>query len=151
MENLQYNRDVCAQSLQSCPTLCDTMECTPPDSSGHGILQARILEWVAGPPAGDLPNQGIKPKSLKSPALAVRFITASSTCDRDGRGFRTKTMPEEVVENFPVANSNRRGTHYEHRQLKSRVWANTCRSHGSLWSVPWSPELAPRLLEHSEP
>ena len=151
MENLQYNRDVCAQSLQSCPTLCDTMERTPPDSSGHGILQARILEWVAGPPAGDLPNQGIKPKSLKSPALAVRFITASSTCDRDGRGFRTKTMPEEVVENFPVANSNRRGTHYEHRQLKLRVWANTCRSHGSLWSVPWSPELALRLLEPSEP
>ena len=32
---------------QSCPTLCDPMDCSPPGSSVHGILQARILEWVA--------------------------------------------------------------------------------------------------------
>ena len=41
--------DVCmgAQSLRSCLTLCDPMNCSPPGSSVHGILQARILEWVA--------------------------------------------------------------------------------------------------------
>ena len=32
---------------QSRPTLCDPMDCSPPESSVHGILQARILEWVA--------------------------------------------------------------------------------------------------------
>ena len=32
---------------QSCPTLCHPMDCSPPGSSVHGILQARILEWVA--------------------------------------------------------------------------------------------------------
>ena len=32
---------------QLCPTLCDPMNCSPPGSSVHGILQARILEWVA--------------------------------------------------------------------------------------------------------
>ena len=32
---------------QSCPTLCNHMDCSPPGSSVHGILQARILEWVA--------------------------------------------------------------------------------------------------------
>ena len=38
------------QSLQSCPTLCDPMDCMdPPGSSVHGVLQARILEWVAMP------------------------------------------------------------------------------------------------------
>ena len=36
-----------AKSLQSCLTLCDPMDCSPPDSSVHRILQARILEWVA--------------------------------------------------------------------------------------------------------
>ena len=36
-----------AMSLQSCPTLCDPMDCSPPDSSVHGIVQAGILEWVA--------------------------------------------------------------------------------------------------------
>ena len=40
------------------PTLCDPMDCTV-----HGILQARILEWVAFPSAEDLPNPGIKPRS----------------------------------------------------------------------------------------
>ena len=32
---------------QLCPTLCNPMDCNPPGSSVHGILQARILEWVA--------------------------------------------------------------------------------------------------------
>ena len=36
-----------AQSLQSCLTLCDPMDCSLPGFSVHGILQARILEWVA--------------------------------------------------------------------------------------------------------
>ena len=39
-----------ANSLQSCPTLCDPMGSNSPGSSVHGILQARILEWVAMPP-----------------------------------------------------------------------------------------------------
>ena len=40
---------MCAKSIQSCPTLCNHMDPSPPGSSVHGILQARILEWVAVP------------------------------------------------------------------------------------------------------
>ena len=40
-----------AQSLQSCPTLCDPVDCSPPGSSVHEIFPARILEWVAMPPS----------------------------------------------------------------------------------------------------
>ena len=36
-----------AKSLQSCPTLCDPMDGSPPGSSVQGILQARVLEWAA--------------------------------------------------------------------------------------------------------
>ena len=36
-----------AKSLQSCPTLCDPIDCSPPGSPVPGILQARTLEWVA--------------------------------------------------------------------------------------------------------
>ena len=36
-----------SEVAQSCPTLCDPMDCSPPGSSVHGILQARALEWVA--------------------------------------------------------------------------------------------------------
>ena len=36
-----------AKLLQSCPTLCDPMDCSLPDFSVHGVLQAGTLEWVA--------------------------------------------------------------------------------------------------------
>ena len=47
---------------QSCLTLCYPMDCSPPGSSVHGVLQARILEWAAMPSPGKLPNPGIKPR-----------------------------------------------------------------------------------------
>ena len=53
-------------SAQSCPTLCDPMNCSPPGSSVHGILQARILEWIAIPFSRDLPDPGVE---LGAPAL----------------------------------------------------------------------------------
>ena len=40
---------LCAKLLLSCPTLCHPMDCSPAGSSVHGILQVRILEWVATP------------------------------------------------------------------------------------------------------
>ena len=38
-----------SEVTQSCPTLCNPVECSLPDSSIHGILQTRILEWVSIP------------------------------------------------------------------------------------------------------
>ena len=55
-----------------------SLDCSLPGSSVRGILQARILEWVATP-SGDLPYPGIKPMSLTSPTLAGRFFTTSDT------------------------------------------------------------------------
>ena len=59
--------------IQLHPVLCDPMDCSLPSSSVHGIFQARILEWVATPSPGDLPNPGIEPMS---PALANGFFTS---------------------------------------------------------------------------
>ena len=42
-----YSTTTTTKSLQSCPTLCNPMDCSPPGFSVHGILQARTLEWVA--------------------------------------------------------------------------------------------------------
>jgi len=50
--------EVKVKVAQSCLTLCNPM-----DNTAHGILQARILEWVAFPFSRDLPNRGIKPRS----------------------------------------------------------------------------------------
>ena len=68
-----------AKLLQSCLTLCGPMDCSLPSSSVHGILRARILEWVACPPPGHLPKPGIKPMFLTYPAFAGRFFTTSAT------------------------------------------------------------------------
>ena len=52
------------------------MDCSPPGSSVHGISQARILEWVAMPLPGDLPNPGIEPRS---PTLQVDSLPTDSS------------------------------------------------------------------------
>ena len=54
------NLAAAAKLLQSCTTLCDPIDGSPPDSSVPGILQARILEWVAISFSNDQPRQYIK-------------------------------------------------------------------------------------------
>ena len=56
---------------QSCPTLCDPMDCSPPGSSVHGILQQEYWSGLPFPSPGDLPNPGIKPRS---PALQADVL-----------------------------------------------------------------------------
>ena len=60
--------------VQSCPTLWDPMDRSPPGSSVHGILQAEILESVVMPSSGGLPNAAIEPKSpaLEADSLPLR-------------------------------------------------------------------------------
>ena len=66
MQQLSSMHEVKVKVAQCCPTLCDPMDRSLPGSSAHEILQARILEWIAIPFLGDLPNPGIEPRS---PAL----------------------------------------------------------------------------------
>ena len=57
-----------------CPTLCNCMDWSPPDSSVHGTFQTRILEWVAiSFSRGIFPNPGIEPGS---PALQADALTS---------------------------------------------------------------------------
>ena len=65
--------------FQSCPTVCDPMDYSPPGSSSHGIFQATILEWVAmhSSRGSSLPRD--QSASLMSPALACGFFTTRAT------------------------------------------------------------------------
>ena len=68
-----------AKLLPSCPTLCNPMDCTPPGSSVHGILQARILECVAMPSSrGSSQTRDQNLLRLTSPAMAGRFFSTSA-------------------------------------------------------------------------
>ena len=62
---MDHSMDMCVIVTQLCLTLCDPMGCSLTGSTGHGILQARILEWPCQE-EGDLPDPGIEPGS---PAL----------------------------------------------------------------------------------
>ena len=61
---------------QLCPILCDPVDCSPAGFSVWGILQARILEWVAISSFRESPDPGIEPWS---PASAGRFFTVWAT------------------------------------------------------------------------
>ena len=58
---------------QSCLTLSDPIDSSPPDSSVHGVSQARILEGTPIPSPGDLLDPGVKPRSpsLQADSLSI--------------------------------------------------------------------------------
>ena len=64
---------------QSCPTLCDPIDCSPPGSSVHGILQARILEWVA--------------VSFPRGSSGPRDQTGTSSLEADPNHWTTREFP----------------------------------------------------------
>ena len=71
------NSLVRAKSLQSCLILCDPMNCSPLAPLSMGFSRQEHWSGLPCPPAGDLPDPGIKPTSLMSPELAGRFFTTS--------------------------------------------------------------------------
>ena len=69
-----------------CLTLCDPMDCSPPRSSVHGILQARILQWLAIPSPGDLPDPGIKPGSPSCIAIPGGSVVKNTPANAEDVG-----------------------------------------------------------------
>ena len=76
---------VCAKSLQSYLTLCDPMDGSPPGSSVHGILQARILEWVAAHSSrGSWPRDGTRVSCVSCISRCVLYPCAPWEAHRSG-------------------------------------------------------------------
>ena len=69
---------------QSCPNLCNAVDCSPPGSSVHGIFLVRILSGVAFPPPGDLSNAGTKPRT---PALQADSLSSEPIRKRNRAHF----------------------------------------------------------------
>ena len=65
-----------AKSLQSCSTFCNSVGCSPPSSSVHGIFRSGL---PCPPHLGNLPDPGIEPMSLTYPPLVGGFFTTSTT------------------------------------------------------------------------
>ena len=90
---------------QSCLTLCDSMNCSLSGSSVHGILQARILEWVAIPSS----TQGLNPGLLG--CIACKVFTNWAT--REAQLLKTKSL--------------------SHVRLFATPWTATCQAPQSMW------------------
>ena len=73
---------------QSCLTLCD-----PRDYTVHGILQARIIEWVAFPFSRDLPNPGIE---ARSPTLQVDSLPAELQGKPENTGVGSLSLLQQI-------------------------------------------------------
>jgi len=61
------------------------MDCSPPGSLSMGFSRQKYWSGLSCSPPGDLPDPGIKPPSLKSPALAGKFFTTNGTLAPPGK------------------------------------------------------------------
>ena len=94
---ITYTNCCCSSVTLLCPILCSLLDCSLPNSSVHGILQARILKWVVIPSPGDLPNPGIQlaTSALEADSFPLSFLGSPNymLCKplfRYGTGLRTK-------------------------------------------------------------
>ena len=76
-----------AKSLQSCLTLCDTLNYSLPGSSVHRVLRQEYWSGLPRLPPRELPKAGIRPVPLMSPALAGGFFISSATWEAISQGL----------------------------------------------------------------
>ena len=98
-------RDLCAKSLQSCSTLFDPMTVAHQAPLSMGFSRQKYWNGLLCPSLRDLPDPGIEPKSLASPALAGGFFTTSTTWEAQTRSGAILNIRAE----FHCKNINRKG------------------------------------------
>ena len=147
---------MCAKSLQSGSTLCDAMDCSPPDSSVHGILQARILKWVA------------MPSSRRSSQLRIwtqvsRFAGRFFTAEPPGQPRPHSSAPQksgkrlsitDIVHSFWFSNVVWKYHYLGFWGVGFFFWFGVPLHPGSVsLSSPWSPQrlTGPRTLTLPSP
>ena len=98
--------NLCVLTTQSCPTLCDRLDYSPPRASVHGILQARMPEWKALSFSSDLPNPGIAPKSptlhyyLSHQGSLRAYITQVCITQRACENTQCWTEPQFLIQSL---------------------------------------------------
>ena len=93
--NISPLAELCVYA-QSCVALCNSVNCSLPGFSVHGIFQARKLEWVAVSYSMEFSQPRIEPISIVSPALAGGFFTM----EPPGKSFRSSLLMRMLGENY---------------------------------------------------
>ena len=102
--------EICCLIAKLCPTLCYVMDCSPPGSSVCGILQARILEWVA---------ISFSSVNFSSSSLVAKLCLTLAT-------------PQTVACHVPLSMGFSRQEYWSGLPLPSPVWRNTHRHYWNL-------------------
>ena len=116
---------------QSCPTLCNPMDCSPPGSSVHDILQSRILEWVTIP----VSRRSSQPRDRTwVSCIAGRFFTTWATREAPQLGCREckySTLQDNTKLLFRVTLLVHTSTSNE----DSQIWRNfhNCKCQRQIW------------------
>ena len=121
---------------------------SPLGSSVHVILQARILECVAMPSSGDLPDPEIEPLSQTSPTLAGRFFTTSSTFIQTLNCSIWDLVPWPGIEPGPPALRMKNLSHWTTREVPDEwqshsVVSASLQPHGLELSKLLCPRISP--------
>ena len=111
-----YSLILGAKSLQLYPTLCDPLGCSPPGSSIHGFLQARVLEWVAMPSS--------RGTSQPRDQTHISYISCI------GRIFTTRAAWETLFN----SSSSRLFLGWENPQEKGKASQSSILA----WRIPWA-------------
>ena len=121
-----------------CPTLSDPLDGSLPGSSVHGMLQQEYWSGLPFPPPGDLPDPGIKPLSLISPASAGRFFTTGAAWERLLKiaAPQLRVITPEVTVNLLEMGSSLH--HFQYQPLCQGLNPTTTQN-----LVPHCPSLSP--------
>ena len=101
-----------AKSVQACPTLCDPRDWTVARQAPlfMGFSRQEFWSWLPCPPPGDLPNPGIEPESLLSPALAGGFCITSPTWEAASHyndiTYCNASRPKSIIYTNPPQKKN---------------------------------------------
>ena len=125
----------CVVSLPSCLTLCAPVDCSLPGSSLHGILRARMMEWAAMPPSGDLPDRGTEPVASCNSCIAGWFFTSEAL----GKSFFEASSRD--CGSFP------QGFSLVIKQLTSPTWAGGPSIYRAAQNVLYSPRGGTKVLD----
>ena len=136
----------CAKSLQSCPSLCDHMDCSPPGSSIHGVLQARILEWVAMPS-----SRSSWPSDWTTPCLLYLLHWQGSSLPLGPPG-KPHAIPLALYKHVLLLWITHTHTHV-HTHTHTLLFINGIASYPIIQflSMDTFPLPSPHLLQHQHP
>ena len=125
--------------------LCNTIDCNSPGSSVHGIIQARILEWVPCPPPRDLPNPGMNLYLLHWQVNSLppsHWGSPSAITKTTNYGWRLllRGFPDDSAGKKSSCQCRRHSCRFDPGLGKSPGEENGNLLQYSCWKIPWIEE-----------